>query len=345
MTLTLAELAARIGAVIDHGDGQQVIYGVNTLKSATSHHVSFLANERYRSQLHATQAAAVIVHPDLAAEVPSVALLSNNPYRSFALATQLFDARPKVIVGVHPSAVVADSAQLADGVRIGANAVIGEHVILGTNTEVGAGCAIGAGTQVGSDCCLHANVTLYHDIIIGNAVIIHSGAVIGADGFGFAPYQGRWEKIAQLGRVRIGNHVEIGANTCIDRGALDDTVIADYVILDNLIQIAHNVHLGESCAMAALSGIAGSTTVGKGCTVAGSGGVAGHLTLVDGVHVGPKAVISKSITEAGAYASGTAQMPMNEWRRSATRFRQLDSMAKRLQYIEKQLDKTREQHT
>ncbi|MBE0481994.1 MAG: UDP-3-O-(3-hydroxymyristoyl)glucosamine N-acyltransferase [Bacterioplanes sp.] len=342
MPMTLAELAAHIDATLEQGDGQQPITGVNTLKSATSEHISFLANDRYRSQLHATKAGAVIVHPDFAAEVPTVALVSANPYRSFALATQLFDNRPKVVCGVHASAVVAASAQLAEGVRIAANAVIGEHVVVGANTEIGAGCVIGAGTQLGQDCCLHANVTVYHDVMIGDAVIIHSGAVIGADGFGFAPYQGRWEKIAQLGRVRIGNHVEIGANTCIDRGALEDTIIDDHVILDNLIQIAHNVHVGESCAMAAFAGVAGSTTLGKGCTIAGNGGVAGHLTLTDGVHVGPKAAITKSITEAGAYASGTAQMPMNEWRRSATRFRQLDAMAKRLQHIEKQLDNTRE---
>lgn len=342
MPMTLAELAAHIDATLELGDGEQPIMGVNTLKSATLEHISFLANDRYRSQLHSTKAGAVIVHPDFAAEVPTAALVSTNPYRSFALATQLFDNRPKVVCGVHASAVVADSAQLADGVRIGANAVIGEHVVVGANTEIGAGCVIGAGTQLGQDCCLHANVTMYHDVVVGDAVIIHSGAVIGADGFGFAPYQGRWEKIAQLGRVRIGNHVEIGANTCIDRGALEDTVIGDYVILDNLIQIAHNVHVGESCAMAALSGIAGTTTLGKGCIIAGGGGVAGHLTLTDGVHVGPKTVISKSISEPGAYASGTAQMPMNEWRRSATRFRQLDAMAKRLQHIEKQLDNTRE---
>lgn len=342
MSMTLAELASLIGATIEQGNGQQSIVGVNTLKSATHDQISFLANDRYRSQLHETQAGAVIVHADFAAEVPSVALVSANPYRSFALATQLFDNRPKVGQGVHVSAVVADSAILADGVRIGANAVIGEHVIVGENTEIGAGCVIGSGTQLGRDCCLHANVTVYHDVSIGDHVRIHSGAVIGADGFGFAPYQGRWEKIAQLGRVRIGSHVEIGANTCIDRGALEDTVIDDHVILDNLIQIAHNVHVGESCAMAAFAGIAGSTTLGKGCTIAGNGGVAGHLTLTDGVHVGPKTAITKSINEPGAYASGTAQMPMNEWRRSATRFRQLDDMARRIQKIEKQLDSKRE---
>jgi UDP-3-O-[3-hydroxymyristoyl] glucosamine N-acyltransferase len=194
---------------------------------------------------------------------------------------------------------------------------------------------IGDHCVLGRDCLLRANVTLYHDVVLGDRVQIHSGAVIGADGFGFAPDKGRWHKIAQLGGVRIGNDVDIGANTCVDRGALADTVIEDNVILDNLIQIGHNVRLGEGSAMAANVGVAGSTTIGKHCTVSGGAGIAGHLTLADGVHVAAMTTISKSITESGAYATGTAQMPLNEWRRSATRFRQLDSMAKRLQQLEK----------
>lgn len=332
--LTLAELAQRLGAELK-GDGSIQVSGVNTLKDATPADISFLANASYHSQLADTHAAAVIVNAGAAADAPCAALVMANPYLGFALVSQLFDNRPQPVAGVHPTAVVAASATLAENVSIGANAVIGEHCVIGAGCEIGAGTVISDHCVLGDGCLLHANVTLYHDVVLGERVRIHSGTVIGADGFGFAPDKGRWHKIAQLGGVRVGNDVEIGANTCIDRGALGNTEIGDNVILDNLIQIAHNVKLGNGTAMAGQSGIAGSTTVGKGCTIAGNAGVAGHLTLVDGVHIAAKALISKSVTEPGVYASGTAQMPMQEWRRSATRFRQLDSMAKRLQQLEK----------
>jgi len=334
MQLSLGELAQRLGAELI-GDADTVIRGVNTLKDATATDVSFLANASYRRQLSDSNAGAVIVGAKEAAEVKGAALIVANPYLSFALVTQIFDNRPQPVRGVHPSVVVAASATLGADVSIAANVVIGEHCVIGDGCEIGANTVIGDHCVLGRDCLLRANVTLYHDVVLGDRVQIHSGAVIGADGFGFAPDKGRWHKIAQLGGVRIGNDVDIGANTCVDRGALADTVIEDNVILDNLIQIGHNVRLGEGSAMAANVGVAGSTTIGKHCTVSGGAGIAGHLTLADGVHVAAMTTISKSITESGAYATGTAQMPLNEWRRSATRFRQLDSMAKRLQQLEK----------
>ncbi len=334
MQLSLGELAQRLGAELI-GDADTVICGVNTLKDATATDVSFLANASYRRQLSGSNAGAVIIGAKEAAEVKGAALVVANPYLSFALVTQMFDNRPQPVRGVHPSVVVAASATLGAGVSIAANVVIGEHCVIGDGCEIGANTVIGDHCVLGRDCLLRANVTLYHNVVLGDRVQIHSGAVIGADGFGFAPDKGRWHKIAQLGGVRIGNDVDIGANTCVDRGALADTVIEDNVILDNLIQIGHNVRLGEGSAMAANVGVAGSTTVGKHCTVSGGAGIAGHLTLADGVHVAAMTTISKSITESGAYATGTAQMPLNEWRRSATRFRQLDSMAKRLQQLEK----------
>ncbi|MCB2385060.1 MULTISPECIES: UDP-3-O-(3-hydroxymyristoyl)glucosamine N-acyltransferase [Oceanospirillaceae] len=334
MQLSLGELAQRLGAELI-GDADTVIRGVNTLKDATATDVSFLANASYRRQLSDSNAGAVIVGAKEAAEVKGAALIVANPYLSFALVTQMFDNRPQPVRGVHPSVVVAASATLGADVSIAANVVIGEHCVIGDGCEIGANTVIGDHCVLGRDCLLRANVTLYHDVVLGDRVQIHSGAVIGADGFGFAPDKGRWHKIAQLGGVRIGNDVDIGANTCVDRGALADTVIEDNVILDNLIQIGHNVRLGEGSAMAANVGVAGSTTIGKHCTVSGGAGIAGHLTLADGVHVAAMTTISKSITESGAYATGTAQMPLNEWRRSATRFRQLDSMAKRLQQLEK----------
>ncbi|MDK2778054.1 MAG: UDP-3-O-(3-hydroxymyristoyl)glucosamine N-acyltransferase [Pseudomonadota bacterium] len=332
--ITLAELAGYLGAEL-RGDGSLMVSGVNTLKEATAAEISFLANPSYRKQLTDTRAAAVIISPDLAEEVPSAALILANPYLAFARVTQLFDNRPVTPAGIHPSAVVAATADIGQNVRIGANAVIGDNSHIGDGCEIGAGSVISEHCVLGKDCILNANVTLYHDVVLGERVRIHSGAVIGADGFGFAPDKGYWHKIAQLGGVRIGDDVEVGANTCIDRGALGNTVIGNNVILDNQIQIAHNVKIGDGTAIAACAGIAGSTTIGKHCTIAGSAGIAGHLTLCDGVHVAAMALISKSITVPGAYSSATVQMPMKEWRRNAVRFRQLDSMAKRLQQLEK----------
>ncbi|MAD43762.1 MAG: UDP-3-O-(3-hydroxymyristoyl)glucosamine N-acyltransferase [Oceanospirillaceae bacterium] len=331
---TLAELASHIGAEL-RGEGSTQISGVNTLKDAGRSEVSFLANASYRSQLAQTQAAAVIVNPDAAADVSGAALVLANPYLGFAQVTQLFDNRPPVSPGIHPTAVIADTAEIGSNVSIGAHAVVGEHCQIGDDCEIGPGTVINAHCVLGQGCLLNANVTLCHDVVLGERVRIQSGAVIGGDGFGFAPDNGRWHRIAQLGGVRIGSDVEIGVNTCIDRGALGDTVIGNNVILDNLIQIGHNVQIGDGTAMAACTGVAGSTTIGKHCTIAGAVGIAGHLQLCDGVHIAAMALISKSITEPGAYASGTAQMPMQEWRRSATRFRQLDSIAKRLQQLEK----------
>lgn len=336
MQISLTELADHLGAEL-LGDGDITITGVATLKDATSGEIAFLANESYRKQLSDSQASAVIVRPADAESVAGSALVCDNPYLAFAKTTHLFDNRSPAEVGVHPTAVIADSAVVGADCRIAANVVIGEHVELGEGCEIGPGTVIGDHCVLGTQCHLNANVTLYHDVTLGERVRIHSGTVIGADGFGFAPDHGRWVKIMQLGGVRIGNDVEIGANSCVDRGALGDTIIGDNVILDNHVQIAHNVELGDGTAAAAQAGVAGSTRLGKHCTLAGNAGVAGHLELCDGVFVAPKTVISKSITQAGGYATGTAQMPINEWRKSATRFRQLDSMARRIKDLEKQL--------
>jgi len=334
MQITLGELATKLEVELI-GDADLIISGLNTLKDAQVGEISFLANPSYQSQLADSQATAVIVAADLADQVNGCALVSANPYLTFAQASQLFNDRPKTKAGIHPSAVVAESAEIAADVSIAANAVIGEHCQIKSGSEIGAGVVISDHCVIGENCQLNPNVTLYHNVVLGNRVTVHSGTVIGSDGFGFAPDKGKWNKIAQLGGVRIGNDVEVGSNTTIDRGALGDTVIEDNVIIDNQVQIAHNVRIGEGSALAGCAGIAGSTTLGKHCTVAGGVGIAGHLTITDGVHISAMTLISKSITEKGAYSSGTAQMPMADWRRSATRFRQLDSMAKRLQQIEK----------
>lgn len=337
VAITLAEIAEKIGATLIADDAQILVSGIGSIDSATSQQVTFLANASYRKQLSSSQAAAVIVHPDLQAECPTAALIMNNPYMGFAKLSQLFDNQPTQAAGIHPSAVIADSATIAADVSIGANAVIGEYVEVHAGCRIGPGCVVGDHSIIGADSLLHANVVFYHDVVVGKNGIFHSGCVIGADGFGFAPDAGKWQKIAQLGGVRIGDRVEVGANTTIDRGALGDTQIGNDVKLDDQIMIAHNVVIGDGCAIAGTAGIAGSTTLGKNCTIAGGVGIVGHIDITDGVHITGMTLVSKSITEPGVYSSGTAIMPANEWRKSAARFRQLDEMARRLKKLEKNL--------
>jgi UDP-3-O-[3-hydroxymyristoyl] glucosamine N-acyltransferase len=338
IAISLTDIAEKIGAELVASDSQPVaslmISGIGSLESATSTQVSFLANPTYRKQLANTQAAAVIIHPDMKDECTVAALVMSNPYMGFAKLSQLFNNLPDQAIGIHPSAVIAETAELAEGVSIAANVVIGEHVQIGADTRIGPGCVINAHSIIGKNSLLHANVVIYHDVVIGDDCILHSGCVIGADGFGFAPNAGSWEKIAQLGGVRIGNNVEIGANTTIDRGALGHTQIGNNVKLDDQIMIAHNVVIGDGCAIAGTTGIAGSTTLGKNCTIAGGVGIVGHIDIADGVHITGMTLVSKSIREAGVYSSGTAIMPASEWRKSAARFRQLDDMARRLKKLE-----------
>ena len=330
---TLAELAVRLQVEL-RGDPATRIGSLATLGSAGPGQLSFLANPLYRAQLASTSAAAVIVHPDLAAESPCPCLLSPNPYLTYARVTHWFDRRPRVPAGVHPSALVAPDVVMGEGCRIGPNVVLGEGCVLGDGVELGAGTVIGANSRIGADCLFHANVTLYHGITVGDRCVLHSGVIIGADGFGFASEKGNWYKIAQLGGVRIGNDVEVGASTTIDRGALQDTLIGDGVILDNQIQIAHNVEIGEGTAIAGCTGIAGSTRIGRYCTIAGAVGIAGHIEIADRVHITMRSAITKSISEPGSYSSGTAMSATADWRKNAARFRHLDEMARKIKVLE-----------
>lgn len=334
--ISLAELAQHLKVEL-RGDGATLISGLATLGAAQPGQVSFLANPQYRSQLQGTRASAVIIHPDLAGECPVACLISSNPYLTYAHASQWFDRRPRQAEGVHPSAIVAEGVVLGQGCRIGARVVIEAGAVLGDRVEIGAGTVVGADCRIGDDCLLHANVTLYHGVTLGQRCVLQSGVVIGGDGFGFAPAQGQWHKIAQLGGVRIGDDVEIGASTTIDRGALQDTVIGNSVILDNQIQIAHNVEIGDGTAIAGCTGIAGSTRIGRHCTIAGAVGIAGHLEIADRVHITMRSAITKSISEPGSYSSGTAMSSTAEWRKNAARFRQLDDMARRIRTLEQRL--------
>ncbi|MGS2724049.1 UDP-3-O-(3-hydroxymyristoyl)glucosamine N-acyltransferase [Porticoccus sp. GXU_MW_L64] len=337
--MTLGELAHQLGAEL-RGDAACQIHSLATLQEATEGQISFLANPAYERFLETTEASAVILSPKLADKYGGNALLLDNPYLGYAHLSRLLDNAPETAAGIHPAAVVAASAQLHPSVCVAANAVIGEGVVIGADSVIGAGTVIGDNTTLGEGCRLAANVTVYHGVAMGSQVTIHSGAVIGADGFGFAPdsspeSKGSWVKIYQLGGVVIGNRVEIGANTTIDRGALGNTEIADGVIIDNQVMIAHNVKVGEHTAMAAFTGISGSTTIGKHCTFAGRSGSVGHIDIGDNVHVAGTAVIMKSVSEAGAYGSGTPTSPIREWRRNSARFNQLDDMSKRLRRLER----------
>ncbi len=334
MARTLAELAQFLGAQLV-GDESIIIDGIATLAQAQPGQLSFLANMAYKDQLQHTQASAVIVHPKQAQDCQCAALVLDNPYLGYAKVSQLFNTLPAPSGNIHPSAVVSPLAQVAEGVSIGPSAVIEDYAVLGKGAVIGAGSVVGCNSRVGENTRLHQNVSIYHDVVIGNDCILHSGAVIGSDGFGFANEKGKWVKICQIGGVVMGNDVEVGANTTIDRGAMSDTIIGDGVKLDNQIQIAHNVEIGAHTAMAGGCMIAGSTKIGSCCTLAGGVGVAGHLQLVDGTHVTAMTLVTKSITEPGSYSSGTAMSSTAEWRKSAARFRQLDEMAKRIKLIEK----------
>jgi len=334
MSKTLAEIAEYLGAQLK-GDPDLTITGLATLSEAAEGQLSFLANMAYRDQLITTQASAVIVHPKQAEDCSTAAIILDNPYLGYAKVSQLFDTLPKADHLHHPSAIISPKAKLGQDVTVGPNAVIEDHAIIGDGAVIGSSSVVGVNARVGAGTRLHANVSVYPDVVIGERCIIHSGAVIGSDGFGFANDKGRWVKICQIGGVLVGNDTEIGANTTIDRGAMSDTRIGSGVKLDNQIQIAHNVEIGDHTAMAAGCMIAGSTKVGACCTIAGGVGIAGHLSVADGTHVTAMTLVTKSITEPGSYSSGTAMSSTSEWRKSAARFRQLDDMAKRIKLIEK----------
>jgi UDP-3-O-[3-hydroxymyristoyl] glucosamine N-acyltransferase len=331
---SLGEIAEILGVRLDGDPGVQVS-GLATLAHAGPQQISFLANNRYLGQLQETRAAAVILRPEQARQCPVASLLSADPYLTFARATALFVGEVRAAAGVHPSAVVAPDALIDSSAAVGPNAVIESGVMLGAGVVVGANVFIGADCRVGAGTRLFPSAVLYRGVQLGEDCIIHSNAVIGADGFGFAPSAAGWEKIHQLGGVRIGNRVEVGACTTIDRGALEDTVVEDGAIIDNLVQIAHNCHIGKNTAIAGCTGLAGSTIIGANCTLAGGVGVVGHVEICDNVHVTGMTMVTKSITEPGSYSSGTPMSPTRDWKRSAVRFAQLDSIQKRLAELER----------
>lgn len=342
MSYTLAEIAVHINAKLVMAKTSEClvtsssISSLATLANAKSGQVAFLANSKYVSQLCATQASAVIVSPEALPQCPVNALVMDNPYKGYALLANLLDTTPAVANGIHQSTVIANDVSLGDNVSIGANTVIESGVHLDDNVSIGAGCFIGENVSIGKGTTLWSNISIYHNVVIGQACLIQANTVIGSDGFGYAPVneQYKWHKIPQLGSVVIGDHVEIGASTTIDRGALENTIIKDGVILDNQIQIAHNVIIGENTAMAACSVIAGSTIIGKNCTIAGLVGINGHINITDNCVFTGMAMVTKDITNSGVYSSGMPAALNKEWHKTNARIKRLDSLTKRVKELE-----------
>ncbi len=324
---TAAELAERFGLIL-RGDGGRRIDGVATLARAGASQLAFLANPRYRSQLADCSAGLVVMREDDFEGYAGDALIAKDPYSAFAKMAALFDHRPAFAPGVHPSAAIDPTAEIS------ADASIAAFVSVGPRTRVDAGAFIGPGCVIGEDCAigagseLTARVTLVRRVRLGRRVLIHPGAVLGADGFGLAMEHGHWLKVPQLGGVIVGDDCEIGANTTIDRGALDDTVLEEDVRLDNQIQIGHNARIGAHTAMAGCSAVAGSATIGRYCLIGGGAGILGHLEVCDRVVVTAMSLVTSTIREPGEYSSGTPLMDNRSWRKSAARFKQLDALAR-----------------
>jgi len=334
--MRISELATRIGA--DLGPGPDIeVTEVCALSDATDTGLSFVSSPKFRDALQQTRAAAVIVSPALAPAAPCLCLLSENPTLAFARAAEILHPRPMAPAGCHSSAVVADSAKIHPSASIGPLCVIEDQVVIEADVEIGPGCIVQRESQIGAGSRLVAAVTVGARSLIGKRVLLHPGAVIGREGFGFARDGERWVRIPQLGRVRLGDDVEVGTNSAVDRGAIGETLIADGVKIDNLIQIGHNVEIGENTAMAACSGISGSTRIGRNCTIAGAVGMAGHLRIGDNVHFTGMAMVTRSFEQAGVYSSGIPAMSSADWRRNVARFRHLDAMAKRLKQLEEQV--------
>ncbi len=336
--ITIAEIAQHLDAEV-FGDSKVVITTLMPIDSAHKGSISFCAQSKFVKTLALSNASAVLVKEEHRKYVKNTAIGVQDPYLAFATISAFFDWRKPLKSSFSAGSVlgsnsyVADSSEVCHGVCIGNNVTIGEHCYIGANCVIGDDCIIGNNSR------LEANVTLYADIHIGNDCIVHSCAVIGADGFGFAKKASGWQKIYQLGGVRIGNDVEIGASTTIDRGAVANTIIGNGVKLDNQIQIAHNVVLGDNTAIAGGTAVAGSTIIGENCTIAGQSGITGHLTIAAGTHVTAMSLISHSIKDAGVYSSGTAMEEHNSWKRNVVRFRNLDKLAKQVKLLEDELKK------
>jgi len=330
---TVAELAKHVEGVVV-GDASCKISSVSTLQAANNQQISFLANAKYKKYLSNTEAGAVLINDAMVDLVPNNAIVVADPYIAYAKIATLLNPVKQEAIGVASTASVGSGSIIPDTASIGHQVVIQKNVLLGDGVVIGAGCVIEDGVSVGRNTRIAPNVTLCHDIEIGENGILHPGVVIGADGFGLANDKGKWLKIPQIGSVKIGDDVEIGANTTIDRGALEDTVIGNGVKLDNQIQVGHNVIIGDNTVIAGCTGIAGSTTIGKHCIIGGGVGISGHIEIVDGVTITGMTMVTKSLTQAGVYSSGIPAEPTVQWHKNVVRYRQIDKLAARVKALE-----------
>lgn len=331
--LTLAQLAEKLGVEL-RGDGSVRISTVAPLENAQPGALSFLANPAYKKYLATTSATAVVVAEADICQASVPVLVSDNPYYCYAQAVRYVLPQPALQSGIHPTAVVDASSRIDKSAWIGPQVVIESGAVVGARVQVGPGCIIGSNVHIGADSTLAARVTVIAQAWIGKRAFLHPGVVIGADGFGFAQANDQWHKVQQVGSVRLGNDVDVGANSTIDRGAIEDTILEDGVKIDNQVQVAHNVQIGAHTAIAACVGISGSTCIGSYCTLAGGVGVIGHLQITDHVHVTAMSLVTHSIRKAGRYSAGSPLMENVKWRRNTVRMKQLDDMSKRLKNLE-----------
>jgi UDP-3-O-[3-hydroxymyristoyl] glucosamine N-acyltransferase len=333
MAVTLGELAVRFGCEL-RGNPDTLVERVGTLANADGRSVAFLSESRNRRELAATRAAVVILDPAAADACPTAALICKNPRATFARVTSLLHPGPTRLPGIHPSAVISPTARIDSTAHVSALSVVGDRAVVGPRVYVGQRCIIEEDVTLDEDVQLVASVTLCRGVTVGARTVIQPGAVIGADGFGFAPEQGKWVKVPQVGSVRIGPDVEIGANTTIDRGAIEDTVVEEGVKLDNQIQLGHNVRIGAHTVIAGCTGISGSTVIGKHCIIGGACGIAGHLTIGDHVVITGFGMVSRSLTGPGVYSSGLPITESKIWRRQVARVRNLESLVERVRKLE-----------
>ena len=334
MARSLGELAAQFGCELV-GDPDAPVVAVATLANAGEGQLSFFANRAYRQQLRETRATAVVLKNRDSSDCPGAALLTDDPYLVYARIAAILHPRSGIVAGVHPSAVIADAATVSASAQIGANATIEDDVVIGDRVYIAPGAIVGPRCKIGNDSQVLSNATLVQDVTLGERCIIHSGAVVGGDGFGNAMSDDGWVKVPQVGGVTIGNDVEIGSCTSVDRGAIDDTILEDGVRLDNQIQIGHNAHIGAHTAMAAAVAISGSTTIGKRCMLGGQAALAGHLNICDDTVIAGATMISKSITEPGYYMGSFPCEKGADWKKRVARFRRLEDIVDRLSQLEK----------
>ena len=336
--MKIKDIASAIGGDC-RGNDDIEIHSLAPMSGAGPNQLTFVANPKFLIHLNGSRAGAVILREDDLADWDGAAIVCRYPYVGYAKAAQLLDTTPSSVPGVHPSAVVAADSVVDTSASVGANCVIDSSASIGSGVVIGPGCVISEGVSVGKGARLYANVTVYHGVTVGDRCIVQSGAVLGSDGFGNAREDNRWIRIPQLGGLIIGDDVQVGANTTIDRGSLSDTVIGNGVVIDNQVQIAHNCRIGDHTGIAGCVGISGSVVIGRYCTFAGGVGIADNVTITDQVHVTTMSLISSSIPSSGVYSSSIGQMPDRLWKRSVVRFRQLDKIARRLRALERKLNK------